>query len=672
MPDEEVELRLPHRRRRSPRRSGRSRSAGRRRSGSPRRTGRACRAARGGSRRGVCDALLSSRPTAVNLRWALDDDARATRRPSGRARIHDAEVEPLPSAWRPTPPISSRPGSRVLTHCNAGGLATGGYGTRARGDPRGVGAGARRARLGRRDAPAPPGSAADGVGARAAGHPARRDRRLRSGVADGAAARSTASSSAPTGSPRTATRPTRSAPTRSPCSRTTTRFRSTSSRRPRRSTARPPTGDGDPDRGARRRRGDARASPVITPPSTSRPAALIAAIVTERGVHRPPYEDVAAAMSVLDELPRRDGRRSLERYGFDAERFESLRARVARGELTPRPNVVEGVVEPPGARRPDHAARARHAMAWKPRAKPGSRPSRRAGSRRSCSPAAWRRGSAASSRARSRSLDGRSFLEWKLGETARLARRARRRDPGRADDELRHRRRDARPRRRARPAGAAVVLAVRLAAARPRRASCSGSEDGAPSLYGPGHGDLLEAIRVPRGRSPRCAREASRSCASRTSTTSARGSIPSSSGAHIAGGAARSRSRSRRQGGRHGRCAGTRRRPRRCCSRRRGSRRASTTTAIPVFNTNTALIDVDALEPAVRPDVALRREGRRRPDGGPARAALPRDHRRSSRRPIWSCRGAGRAVGSSRSRPRPISSARSDALREMLAASVLD
>ena len=73
------------------------------------------------------DVLVSSRPTAVNLRWALDemrDDPTAER---ARA-IHAAEVERCRSMAEHAVELF-RPGSRVLTHCNTGGLATGGYGT---------------------------------------------------------------------------------------------------------------------------------------------------------------------------------------------------------------------------------------------------------------------------------------------------------------------------------------------------------------------------------------------------------------------------------------------------------------------------------------------------------------------------------------------------------------
>jgi methylthioribose-1-phosphate isomerase len=71
--------------------------------------------------------LAAARPTAVNLRWALDEmrfDPSAER----ARRIHAGEVDRCRRmAARATDLLA--PGSRVLTHCNAGGLATGGYGT---------------------------------------------------------------------------------------------------------------------------------------------------------------------------------------------------------------------------------------------------------------------------------------------------------------------------------------------------------------------------------------------------------------------------------------------------------------------------------------------------------------------------------------------------------------
>ncbi len=71
--------------------------------------------------------LRGSRPTAVNLGWALDemhDDPSADR---ARA-IHRDEVERCREMSAHAAGLLS-PGTRALTHCNAGGLATGGYGS---------------------------------------------------------------------------------------------------------------------------------------------------------------------------------------------------------------------------------------------------------------------------------------------------------------------------------------------------------------------------------------------------------------------------------------------------------------------------------------------------------------------------------------------------------------
>jgi methylthioribose-1-phosphate isomerase len=74
------------------------------------------------------EALLSSRPTAVNLAWALAEVRRAPD-PEERAReIHREEVERCRRMAAHAATLFG-PGTRVLTHCNAGGLATGGYGT---------------------------------------------------------------------------------------------------------------------------------------------------------------------------------------------------------------------------------------------------------------------------------------------------------------------------------------------------------------------------------------------------------------------------------------------------------------------------------------------------------------------------------------------------------------
>jgi len=77
---------------------------------------------------GAADAVLrGSRPTAVNLAWALDEMASDPSPEHARA-IHAAEVERCRQMAAHTADLLS-PGTRALTHCNAGGLATGGYGS---------------------------------------------------------------------------------------------------------------------------------------------------------------------------------------------------------------------------------------------------------------------------------------------------------------------------------------------------------------------------------------------------------------------------------------------------------------------------------------------------------------------------------------------------------------
>jgi len=73
------------------------------------------------------DVLLASRPTAVNLRWALDAMREEPTRERAE-RIHEDEVERCRAMGAHALELFPR-GARVLTHCNAGGLATGGYGT---------------------------------------------------------------------------------------------------------------------------------------------------------------------------------------------------------------------------------------------------------------------------------------------------------------------------------------------------------------------------------------------------------------------------------------------------------------------------------------------------------------------------------------------------------------
>ncbi|HST15982.1 MAG TPA: S-methyl-5-thioribose-1-phosphate isomerase [Gaiellaceae bacterium] len=76
----------------------------------------------------AADAVLrASRPTAVNLAWALDE-MNGDPSPEHARAIHAAEVDRCRQMASHTADLLS-PGTRALTHCNAGGLATGGYGS---------------------------------------------------------------------------------------------------------------------------------------------------------------------------------------------------------------------------------------------------------------------------------------------------------------------------------------------------------------------------------------------------------------------------------------------------------------------------------------------------------------------------------------------------------------
>jgi methylthioribose-1-phosphate isomerase len=73
------------------------------------------------------DVLAASRPTAVNLRWALDE-LRTDPTPERARALHETEVERCRAMAAHAAGLVAS-GSRVLTHCNTGMLATGGYGS---------------------------------------------------------------------------------------------------------------------------------------------------------------------------------------------------------------------------------------------------------------------------------------------------------------------------------------------------------------------------------------------------------------------------------------------------------------------------------------------------------------------------------------------------------------
>jgi methylthioribose-1-phosphate isomerase len=73
------------------------------------------------------EVLRGARPTAVNLSWALDLIQRDPTYERA-AQLHAEEVERCRRMAAHTAGLLA-PGTRALTHCNAGGLATGGYGS---------------------------------------------------------------------------------------------------------------------------------------------------------------------------------------------------------------------------------------------------------------------------------------------------------------------------------------------------------------------------------------------------------------------------------------------------------------------------------------------------------------------------------------------------------------
>jgi methylthioribose-1-phosphate isomerase len=90
--------------------------------------GYALAAGRGEDLDSAFEVLASSRPTAVNLEWALRE-VRAADDPAARAReLHAEEIERCRQMSAHAAGLVGED-SRALTHCNTGALATGGVGT---------------------------------------------------------------------------------------------------------------------------------------------------------------------------------------------------------------------------------------------------------------------------------------------------------------------------------------------------------------------------------------------------------------------------------------------------------------------------------------------------------------------------------------------------------------
>lgn len=195
---------------------------------------------------------------------------------------------------------------------------------------------------------------------------------------------------------------------------------------------------------------------------------------------------------ILEEVDR-ETREVLERFGFDSVRFESLRARVASGELTPESNVPRGRVEPPldddvtvlpasGSEGWDAARTAGiEALA-----------DGRIAQVVLAGGMATRFGSVVKGAVEA--LDGRSFLSWKLWETARLGETLGVEIPVALMTSF-----QTAAETREHVAALGVPEPLWFSQFVSLRLTEQGElflEDGRPSPYAPGHGDLVEAIRT--------------------------------------------------------------------------------------------------------------------------------------------------------------------------------
>ncbi len=146
--------------------------------------------------RSVAATIRATRPTAVNLPWAIDRMLRAgarRARRSPRAILDALRAEATSHSRRGSRDVRAhrrrtgchcfRDGARVLTHCNAGALATAGIGTALAPIYLAAAFGSSHRGVRGRDSAAPAGKSPNVVGAGAGGHSGDRHRRQHGGVA---------------------------------------------------------------------------------------------------------------------------------------------------------------------------------------------------------------------------------------------------------------------------------------------------------------------------------------------------------------------------------------------------------------------------------------------------------------------------------------------------------
>jgi UTP--glucose-1-phosphate uridylyltransferase len=196
---------------------------------------------------------------------------------------------------------------------------------------------------------------------------------------------------------------------------------------------------------------------------------------------------------ILDEVDP-EGRGILERHAFDAESFEHLRTGLADGTRTTRGNTVSGVVEPPlpsdltELPTPGDPVFTEAVAAGEEALREGT-----IAIVVLAGGMATRFGGGV--KAVAEAIDGRSFLDVKLGETQRLADALDTEIPTALMTSFAT---DAAVRSHVDERGLGQPLVFCQTAAprlRPDGSLFLGA-DGKASLYGPGHGDLLEAIRT--------------------------------------------------------------------------------------------------------------------------------------------------------------------------------
>jgi UTP--glucose-1-phosphate uridylyltransferase len=295
---------------------------------------------------------------------------------------------------------------------------------------------------------------------------------------------------------------------------------------------------------------------------------------------------------ILDEVDS-GTRATLERFGFDAALFETLRARVASGDLSPESNVVSGALSAPD---PDDL------RALPEPGEPAHGKARQAGLD------ALRAGEVAQVvlaggmatrfggvvKAVVEAVDGRSFLEAKLGATQELERSLGAQVPvalmtSFATDV------GVRAHVEEKELGTPLVFHQFVSLRLEPGGELFRDRSGSPSLYAPGHGDLFEALQRSGALAALRERGVRRAMVSNVDNLGARVD-PVVVGMHLRSGRPLTVEVARKEGDMGGapvRLDGV-------LQLLEGPRfpRGFDQDLVPVFNTNTALLDLDVLEGA--------------------------------------------------------------------------